>query len=132
MSVMFGDNAVTAVVRLLNETPLPFFNGCIFKYDKEDGYKGEYIAVNHLPFLHRGTVEKGTVNINIHVPKLRNNKPNTRRLHELTVAVASLFPEGTFIDGAYYEFYADSRPTEDGDNTWYINLQINVYYNDLN
>lgn len=132
MSMMFGDMAVSEVVRFLNEAHLTNFNGRAYKYEKREDAKGEYIAVNHLPFVHRGSVERGTVNINVHVPKLPTNEPNTRRLSELTEEVASLFPENTYISGAYYEFYSDSRPVLDGDGTYYVNLQLNVYYNDLN
>jgi len=131
MSVMLGDIAVEEVVVLLNNTALPCFKGRAYKYEKRENVSGEYIAVNHLPFVHRGEVEEGTVNVNIHVPKTRTNEPDTKRLSTLATAVAELFPKNTLINGAYYEFYADSRPVLDGDGTYYVNLQLNVTFNDL-
>lgn len=131
MSVMLGDIAVEEVVVLLNNTALPCFEGRAYKYEKKEKVSGEYIAVNHLPFVHRGKVEEGTVNVNIHVPKTRTNEPDTKRLRTLATAVAELFPGNTYINGAYYEFYADSRPVLDGDGTYYVNLQLNVTFNDL-
>lgn len=142
MSVMLGDMAVDAVVQYLNgqqiETPTdnPYCR-CgrfltAFKYERPDGKKGEYIAVNHLPFVHKDAVCEGIVNINIHVPKVASGLPNTKRLGELAQAVVALFPDATFLRGAYYEFLSDSRPTPDGDDTYYVNIQINVIFNNLN
>ena len=132
MSVMLGDRAVTAVARRINEE-LPFPATLkVYKYERQQNLGDEYIAVNHLPFVHRGEVESGIVNVNVHVKRLENNQPNTSRLMEIVKAVLQLFPQDTYLDGAYYNFYADSRPTRDDDNTYYINLQFEVTFNDLN
>lgn len=143
---MLGDMAVTEVVRYLNEQ-LPSFveeseeptaeeetatMPTAYKYEKPEKFSGEYIAVNHLPFVHRNEVEDGTVNINIHVPKLKNNAVPSKRLAELALIVAGLFPIGTYLDKAYYEFMTDSRPTLDNDDTYYVNIQLNVIFNNLN
>lgn len=134
MSLMLGDMAVTEVVRYLNEsleangTDFPH----VYKYEKPEKLTGEYIAVNHLPFVHRDVVGEGVVNINIHVPKLKSNLPDTRRLAVLASAVAILFPEGTYLDKAFYELLSDSRPTLDNDDTYYVNIQLNVIFNNLN
>lgn len=137
MSLMLGDMAVTEVVRYLSESldvrdeahieDIP-----VYKYERPQKLTGEYIAVNHLPFVHRDVVGEGVVNINIHVPKLKSNLPDTRRLAELASAVATLFPEGTYLDKAFYELLSDSRPTLDNDDTYYVNIQLNVIFNNLN
>ena len=138
MSVMLGDMAVTAVVKRINDAKtgnglLKDFEGSAYKYERPASTEGEYIVVNHLPFVHRKSVEEGTVNVNIHVPVLNVNLPDVKRLAELTSAVVELFPEGTVIDDlAYYEFYSDSRPTLDEDQTYYVNLQLNVTFTNLN
>ena len=162
MSVMLGDMAVTEVVRLLNSqlpslteesTPAAQTETKgddnatteeseteeddvtvlrAYKYEKPENISGEYIAVNHLPFVHRYDVCEGTVNINVHVPKLKNNGIPSKRLSELAQTIVGLFPEGTYLDKAYYEFMTDSRPTLDGDGTYYINIQLNVIFNNLN
>lgn len=126
---MLGDRAVTSVVQHINgELGSP----TAYKYERPQGTTGEYIAVNHLPFVHRGEVEDGIVNINIHVPTLKQGLPDVARLQQLAISVVNLFPKDTYLDGAYYEFYSDSRPTKDDDNTYYINLQMQVIFNDLN
>ena len=142
MSVMLGDMAVTAVVKYINDQRIMSENkaevtgNCqpiiAYKYEKPDAVSGEYIAVNHLPFVHRDVVEEGVVNINIHVPKLKSNLPNTKRLASLAESIVRLFPEGKYLNKAFYEFLSDSRPTPDNDNTYYVNIQINVIFNNLN
>lgn len=132
MSLMLGDMAVTEVVKTLNEASLPDFAGRAYKYERPMGTMGEYIVVNHLPFVHNNVLENGVVNVNIHVPAMLQNLPDTKRLAELAVAVAELFPENTYISGFFYEFYADSRPILDDDKTYYVNLQIKVTFNNLN
>ena len=123
--------AVTSVWKVLN-TSLSSSTLKVFKYEKEKNYSGTYIAVNHLPFVHREAVEEGTVNINIHVPELANGRPDTLTLSTMTATVAAMFPQNTYIEGAYYEYYCDSRPTPDNDKTYYVNLQLKVTYNNLN
>ena len=103
-----------------------------YKYERPEKLKGEYIAVNHLPFVHRREVEEGVVNVNIHVPKLKSGLPDTRRLAILSQRIVDLFPEGKYLDTAFYEFLSDSRPTLDNDDTYYVNIQLNVVFNNLN
>ena len=133
MSVMLGDRAVTTVWRHLTAV---FGNVDeeigIFKYEKESNYSGIYIVINHLPFIHHGPVEEGRININIHVPALRSGLPDSKELSGLTKIVSGLFPEDYMLDGAYFEFYCDSRPTPDKDGTFYVNIKVNVTYNNLN
>lgn len=144
MSVMLGGIAVDAVVKILQKEiakggRLSDFNGRAYKYEKPQT-KGqsdmtenaEYISVNHLPFVHRGAIGEGVVNINVHVPETKTHEPNTKRLDALTSHIAELFPEDTYIAPAYYSFLADSRPTPDSDKTYYINIQLNVRFNNLN
>ena len=136
--MMLGDMAVTEVVKYLSENldvrdeshtkSIP-----VYKYERPQKQTGEYIAVNHLPFVHRRVVEEGIVNVNVHVPVLKSNLPDIKRLGVLTAAILDLFPEGTYLgDMAYYEFLSDSRPTPDEDKTYYVNLQISVTFNNLN
>lgn len=151
---MTGIEAVTAVVRYLNAYRMFLFTGetdefyfykgtncrydCLYtdiceniwKYEKEKGYTGEYIVVNNLPFVHEDDVQTCTVNVNIHVPKLNTEQPDAARLSQIAKSVIALFDSryGTFIDGAYFKFYSDSRPTEDNDDTYYINIQLDCTY----
>lgn len=128
---MTGLEAVTAVAVYLNTNKTTIFGekgGSIFKYEKENGYSGDYIAVNSLPFIHRDAVDTCTVNVNIHVPQLKSGQPNTSRLSHLVNEVVNLFPidddYGIFLNGAYFRFFADSRPTPDKDDTYYVNIEL--------
>ena len=142
MSVMLGDKAVSVVVKYINDQHIAsskkdsITGECMclvaYKYERPEKLKGEYIAVNHLPFVHRREVEEGVVNVNIHVPKLKSGLPDTRRLAILSQRIVDLFPEGKYLDTAFYEFLSDSRPTLDNDDTYYVNIQLNVVFNNLN
>lgn len=139
---MLGSKAVTEVLKRINaakikktkaasDTEVQFIRA--YKYEKGEKETGEYIVVNHLPFTHgQGrNVENGTVNVNVHVPVLKSGIVPTKRLEELCAQVIELFPEDTYINGAYYSYYCDSRPMLDNDETYFVNLQIEVIYNNL-
>lgn len=133
MSITLGNDAVGAMVALINAANLTGFTGRAYFYERPGKLSGEYIVVNHLPFVHREAVEEGIVNVNIHVPRLSTNEPDAKRLHTLASEVAALVdPRGSYLANTYIEFYADSRPVEDNDGTYYVNLQFKVYYNNLN
>lgn len=140
MALMLGNKAVEQVVMRINCAKIPkvtstFVDQYIraYKYEKGEKEKGEYIAVNHLPFTHGQSrnIEEGTVNVNVHVPKLKSGEVPTKRLEEICQKVIELFPDDLYIEGAFYNFYCDSRPTLDNDDTYFVNLQIQVTYNNL-
>ena len=136
---MDGERAVTAVVCEIDTLNLPNFEGRIFKYVRNEKFRGEYIAVNHLPFVYGSEIGEGIVNINVHVPKLKTDEPATTRLYELWRPIKEHFfaseeneqPYGLLIDGAYFSFYSHSLPTLDNDGTYYVNVQVKVTYNNL-
>lgn len=133
MSVMLGNNAVELIVGYLKGNCIACSKIPVYFYEKEVGQKNEYIVVNHLPFVHRGEVEEGIVNINVHSKKIKGDMPPAKRLASICSSIVALFkPRGIYLDKAYFEFYADSRPTPDSDGTYYVNLQVRVIYNDLN
>lgn len=126
-----GDDAVSAMYRFLNKNSkaISLEKGRLFKYMRPKRIDaGEYIVINHLPFVRQKIVEEGVVNVNVHVPCTASNEPNTKRLQQLVKNMLTLFVDSTYIDGVYFDFYSDSRPTQDNDNTYYINLKFNVTY----
>lgn len=132
---MTGLEAVTAVAKhILSASPSVFgaTAGRVFKYEKEKGYDGDYIAVNNLPFIHRNAHETAIVNVNVHCKKLSTDEPNVRRLTEIANEVISLFnyTDGVNLNGAYFRFVTDSRPTPDNDNTYYVNLALECIFFD--
>lgn len=133
---MTGLEAVTAVAVYLDQKKTDIFGeggGRIFKYEKKKGYEGDYIAVNNLPFPHRHVSQTSTVNVNIHVPDLTTEEPNTKRLTEIARQVISLFDytDGINLSGAWFKFFSDSRPTPDRDGTSYVNIELDCTYEDF-
>lgn len=132
--MMLGDDAVCAMYRLLKkESKSIGINELgVFKYEiPKKSSLNEYVVINHLPFVQQDTINEGVVNVNIHVKRTASDEPNTRRLKTIAKNVLVFFKDNTYLDGAYFEFYSDSRPTPDNDNTYYINLKFNVTYNNL-
>ncbi len=131
--MMFGDNAVTAVYKLLNSNieVLGLEKGRIFKYERPQAFVGDkYIAINHLPFVARDVVQEGIVNVNIHVKKTARNEPNIKTLTSIADKLVSQLMAGEmYLSGAYFEYLSDSRPTMDNDGTYYINVKFKVTYN---
>lgn len=132
--MMLGDDAVSAMYRLLKkESKRIGINELgVFKYEiPQKSSLTEYVVINHLPFVQQYTINEGIVNVNIHVRRTASDEPNTRRLKTIAKNILVFFKDNTYLDGAYFEFYSDSRPTPDNDNTYYINLKFNVTYNNL-
>ena len=136
---MDGEQAVVAVIKEINTLSLPNFKGRVYKYERSEKTTGEYIAVNHLPFVFDSVVEDSIVNVNVHVPKLKTNEPDTSRLYALWNPIMEHFlaseengkPDGVYLEGGYFSFYSHSRPTLDNDDTYYVNIQLKVIYNNL-
>lgn len=110
----------------------------VFKYRKAEKYEGEYIAINSLPFVFDSSYEDANLlNVNIHVPDLSLNTPNTSRISELCSIVENLIPhasddedaEELNLNGAYYSIKCDSNIMQDTDKTSFINLKIRVRFN---
>lgn len=133
--MILGDDAVSAMWKHLNSHigDIGLGKERIFKYERPEKLAvGSYIVINHLPFVRRNVIEEGVVNVNIHVPKTSSNEPNSKEMLSYVKKVLSLFDNGkASLGGCIFEFYADSRPTRDNDDTYYINLKFNVTYNNL-
>ena len=132
--MILGDKAVTALFKYLNDNieSIGIKKGCIFKYEiPEKLDAGDYIAINHLPFVYIDAINEGVVNLNIHCPKTSSNLPDTKKLSDYSEKILSLFDDCTYLGGCYFDFYSISRPTRDDDDTYYINLKFTVTYNNL-
>lgn len=131
-----GDEAVSSMYRVLSSMKKELgLKGkyAVFKYESPQGYdSGEaYIVINFLPFVHSGVVNTGDVNVNVHVPQTARKEPDNARLTKIVKIIAEYFSDPVYMDGFYFEFYADARPVKDNDNTYYVNLKFKVTYNDL-
>ena len=132
--MILGDTAVTALFKYLNENVerIGIEEKRIFKYEIPEKLAiGDYIAINHLPFVYSDAVNEGVVNLNIHCPKTSSNLPDTKKLSDYSEKILSLFGDDTYLGGCYFDFYSISRPTRDGDNTYYVNMKFNVTFNNL-
>ena len=129
-----GDDAVSAMYKLLKKEckKIGINEQGVFKYEiPKKSSLNEYVVINHLPFVQQDTINEGVVNVNIHVKRTDNDEPNTRRLITIAKNLLAFFEDNTYLEGAYFELYSDSRPTPDNDNTYYINLKFNVTFNNL-
>ena len=112
----------------------------VFKFEKTVGLSGEYIVVNHLPFVFGKTVnDSNALNVNIHVPKLSSGNADILRLTEIYSDICGLLPfdmeceevVGRLINGVYYCIASISQPIEDTDGTYFLNLKIKVITNQI-
>lgn len=129
-----GDDAVSAMYKLLKKEykKIGINEHGVFKYEiPKKSSLNEYVVINHLPFVQRDTINEGVINVNIHVKRTASDEPDTRRLKTILKNILTFFVSDYYLEGAYFEFYSDSRPTPDNDNTYYINLKFNVTYNNL-
>lgn len=132
--MVLGDDAVSALYKYLVENigKISIQKGRVFKYEiPEKLTVGDYIAINHLPFVYNGEINEGVVNLNIHCPKTAQNLPDSKKLQTIAKNVIGLFVDETYLGGCYFEFYSISRPTKDNDDTYYVNIKFNVTYNNL-
>lgn len=132
--MVLGDDAVSALYRFLIENidKIGIQKGRVFKYEiPEKLTAGDYIAINHLPFVYNNEINEGVVNLNIHCQKTTENLPDNKKLQSIAKSILSLFEEEAYIGGCYFKFYCISRPAKDNDNTYYINIKFNVTYNNL-
>lgn len=129
-----GDDAVSAMYKLLKKEykKIGINEHGVFKYEiPKKSSLNEYVVINHLPFVQRDTINEGVINVNIHVKRTASDEPDTRRLKTIVKNILTFFVSDYYLEGAYFEFYSDSQPTPDNDNTYYINLKFNVTYNNL-
>ena len=112
----------------------------VFKFEKSTGYKGNYIAVNHLPFTFGQVVNQSNVlNVNIHVPALASGGANIPKLTEILSTITELIPyersqeeeAGLNLNGFYYSISSISQPIEDKDKTFFLNVRVKQIANQL-
>lgn len=132
--MVLGDDAVSALYKYIVENidKIGIQKVRVFKYEiPEKLTAGDYIAINHLPFVYNGEINEGVVNLNIHCPKTAQNLPDSKKLQTIAKNVICLFGDDIYLNGCYFEFYSISRPTKDNDDTYYVNIKFNVTYNNL-
>ena len=130
-----GDEAVSSMYRFLNEMKHELGISKkygIFKYERPETFgDGAYIVINFLPFVHSDVINEGYVNVNIHVPQTVNKEPDNAKLSKMVKCITGRFCDSLYLDGFYFDFYCDSRPVKDNDNTFDVNLKFKVVYTDL-
>lgn len=113
----------------------------VFKHEKKTGFTGEYIVVNSLPFAFGKVVnDVNVLNVNIHVPDLSSGEVASKRLGEIYNTITTLIPTQNdnedsgflLLNGVYYAISSDSNPIRDTDGTHFINLIVDINFNDLN
>ena len=112
----------------------------VFKFEKMVDFSGEYIVVNHLPFVFGKEVNDSNIlNLNIHVPTLVSGNADIIRLTEIFEKICNLIPfsieqedeMGVLINGAYYSIESVSQPMEDIDSTYFLNIKVKIITNQI-
>lgn len=90
--------------------------------------KKEDVIINSLA-LTASQLQKGVINVNVHVPNLTgldNSQPNLPRLSALTRITVDLL---TDIYGYDYNFTVQTpgNPIKDNDGSWYSNIRVAYY-----
>lgn len=133
--MILGDDALSALYRFLvsKNKEIGLGKERFFKYEVSEKLSpGDYIAINHLPFVYDNVVNEGVINVNIHCPKTAQNLPDTVKLKGYVQRIMRILNDNEiYIGGCYFNLYAVSRPTEDNDDTYYVNMKFNVTYNNL-
>ena len=135
---MIGSQAVTDLAVYIRKN----VEVDVFKYEKPEGFKGSYICVNKLPTSYGNGVNTSTiVNVNVHVPDLSDQRPDTKALEALSDKVASLIPtrnasiedddQQLIINGSWFDLESDSNFLKDTDGTHFVNLRIQVTFVNL-
>lgn len=131
---MDGLQAVEDLALFLNSKQ----NVRVFKFEKQVGFTGEYIVVNHLPFTFGRLVNDDNIlNVNVHTPKLPSDNANIPRLTEIYRSICLLLPYdveveeevGVEIKGNYYSVVSCSQPIEDKDDTYFLNIRVKIIAN---
>lgn len=125
---VFGLLNVPSVTGLLGD-------GQLIRFKRPTRSKECDIVVNSLSLSNR-PLQKGTINVNIHVPSSEHaryngiadaEQPNIPKMIALqNVVIPILEANYTGLD-----FHIDlencSEPMQDADKTWYLNLRVNYY-----
>ena len=112
----------------------------VFKFEKTVGFNGEFVVVNHLPFVYgKAANDSNTLNVNIHVPKNESGNANIVRLTEIYSDICYHIPfdteeeedVGVLIKGSYYAISSTSQPMEDSDDTYFLNVKVKIITNQI-
>lgn len=112
----------------------------VFKFEKLVNFSGEYIVVNHMPFIYgRAVNDSNILNVNIHVPKLSSGNADILRLTEIYSDICFLLPfdmeqeeiVGLLIGDSYYSITTVSQPMEDVDGTYFLNVKVKLVTNQI-
>lgn len=132
---MVTDDITTALVGYLREN---LTGEKVFKGEKTTKTKMErYVCVNCLPVYHGEALNQSArVNVNVHTRRKTDGTCDTGAMNTFCDTVLALFPkeegiedcEALDIDGFTFVRESESNPTEDTDDTYYVNISLRVYF----
>lgn len=110
----------------------------VFAYEKDESYRGDYIAVNSLSVNYGKWADTNLINLNIHAQDNPSGSLNKQRLSRMYEDVCNLIPytnemtetedQPLMVDGIAYSISSDSNAMKDNDKTHFINLRIKVQF----
>lgn len=110
----------------------------VFAYEKDENYRGDYIAVNSLSINYGKWADSNLINLNIHAQDNSSGSLNKESLSRMYENVCNLIPytnemtetedQPLMVDGIAYSISSDSNVMKDNDETHFINLRIKVQF----
>lgn len=110
----------------------------VFAYEKDENYRGDYIAVNSLSVNYGKWADSNLINLNIHAQDNSSGSLNKESLSRIYENVCNLIPytnemtetedQPLIVDGIAYSISSDSNVMKDNDETHFINLRIKVQF----
>jgi len=104
-------------------------SGLVCKYKRPINSENEDIVINSLP-VNKQDVQRGMLNVNIHVPDLQlpgtpiDRQPDTARLRTLTNMTIELLEE---YYGAAYLFEVDDDNVLPDENNHFSNIRVSFF-----
>lgn len=128
---MNTNEAVKAIAELIEEniTDIP-----VLRYERTKKTTGDYIVVNAMQAVFFDAVGTFFCNINIHTKDDIKGEPraeNAFQIAELIAGEGGLFEEPIQLNGFFMSLYSMSGLLRDTDTTHYINVQIEVKFENL-
>lgn len=133
-----GIQMVVDVAKLLQVPQVTgLISGKVWQHQRPANSNREDIVVNSLALTNQ-QLQKGVVNVNIHVPNASvvvdsvtdNTLPDLAKMHAIEQAVIPLL-EARWEDSFHTDIDEPGQPFQDGTN-WYLNIRVNYHAVQMN
>lgn len=123
-----GNKAVEVIAKRIRDN-FPTFD--VVEYERTEKQKGDYIAVNFLTYNLQQEIGNIICNINVHAKDKMSGEINSTQIWSMANKVQTLFNDAVYLDGNWYSIYSISGITKDEDKTHYVNIRIEVIFDNI-